>query len=136
MLPKSGRILLYVGILSLATGCGGHGSKSTGPSSVGTYIGTANTRLTSPQGSTPVLGSIQFVVAPDNTVSVGNPGQPPFGQGTLNGNTFTAVAPGSIANSPGISCGGTIAFNGTISGPSMNGTVSSNRFVCNGVPFV
>src|SRR5436190_18091479 len=100
-----------VATLLLIAACGhGGGGGSTHPSLVGTYLGTENTSVSSPGGSAPINGSIQFVVAADNTVSVGDPGQPPFGQGTLNGNTFSAVAPGSVANSPGISCGGSIVF--------------------------
>ena len=125
----------FVVTLLIIAGCGHGGGGSTHPSLVGTYLGTANTTLSSSRVLAPVNGSIQFVVAADNSVSVGDPGQPPFGQGTLNGNTFTAVAPGSIANSPGISCGGTIVFDGTITGTNMNGTASSNGFACNGVPF-
>jgi hypothetical protein len=128
-----------LGLATLAlTSCGGGGgSSSSGPTSTGRYVGTANTTLAGPTGSTPVVGGIQFVVGADGTVTVSNPGQgqPPFGTGTLSGSAFTVTAPGSIANSPGINCVGTITFNGTISGTTMSGDVSSSNFRCNGVPF-
>jgi hypothetical protein len=124
-----------MGLTGLLSACGGGGSRSSGPSLVGTYLGVADTTLTSPRGSVPVRGSIQLVVAADNTVALGDPGEPPAGHGTLNGNEFTVALPGSFANSPGISCSGTVIFQGTISGVTANGTVSSTAFRCNGVPF-
>jgi hypothetical protein len=120
-------------VLVGCSGGGGHGG--TSPSHVGTYLGTANTTLTGPTGTVPVNGSIQFVVAPDNTVSVSDPGRPPFGSGTLSGDTFVTSAPGSTLNSPGVSCTGSVAFDGTIAGVTMSGTVSSGGLKCNGVPF-
>lgn len=129
-------LVLLVALLMIA-GCGGDGGggKSTGPSHVGTYVGTAETTLTHPQGTIPTKGGIQFVVAADNTVSVSDPGQPPFGTGTLSGDTFVVTAPGSTLNSSGVSCSGSIVFDGTISGAKMNGSISSNGLRCNNVPF-
>lgn len=132
-------MLYYLGMgvtLLIIASCGkGGGGGSTGPSFVGTYLGTASTTLTAPGQSIPVRGSIQFVVSPDNTVSVSDPGQPPHGSGTLHGNTFVATSPGSSLNSQGVSCSGSIDYNGTISGTTMNGTISSRGLTCNGVPF-
>ena len=128
---------LGLALLTLASCGGGGGSGGSGPSSTGRYVGTANTTLGGPVGSTPVVGGIQFVVGADGTVTVSDPGQgqPPFGTGTLSGNAFTVTAPGSFANGPGINCVGTVTFNGTISGTTMSGDVSSSGFRCNGVPF-
>jgi hypothetical protein len=125
---------LVVALLVLAS-CGGGGG-STGPSNfAGTYVGTANITLTSPGGSQQVTGSIQFDIAPDGTVTVSDPGQPPYGTGALSGNTFVVTAPGSSLNSPGVSCTGTITFEGTVGGAMMNGTISSSGLRCNNVPF-
>lgn len=65
--------------LLVSAGCGGGGGKSTGPTShVGTYIGTAHLTATGPGGTASESGAVQFVVSADNTVTVGDPGQPPF----------------------------------------------------------
>jgi hypothetical protein len=135
------RRLLPVLVPLLAfVGCGGGGagssvSSSAGPSSVsvGTYVGAANATLSLPQGSRPVFGSIRFVVSPDQTVSGGDAGQPHGGVGTLDGNVFVIIEPGSIVNRPGLSCAGSITFAGTIAGASISGTVSSSGLTCNGV---
>ena len=128
------RLLAILIPLLAFVGCGGGGgSSSSGPSSVGRYVGTADSALTFPQGPVRVRGSIQFVVSVDNTVSVGDPGQPPVGTGTLSGNTFTIVASGSFLNSPGVTCVGSVVFNGAISGATMSGTISSDALTCNGV---
>jgi len=82
-----------------------------------------------------VNGGVQFDVAADNKVTVSDPGQAPYGSGTLSGNTFTVAAPGSAFNGSGVSCGGGVTFNGTISGTSMTGNISSSGLVCNGLPF-
>jgi hypothetical protein len=134
------RAVRLVGLVVAAwvvSGCGGHGSSShsTGPSLAGRYVGTAKTVLTGPGSSAPVNGGIEFDVGADNKVTVSDPGQPPFGSGTLNGNAFTVAAPGSAFNGSGVSCGGGVTFNGTISGTSMSGNVSSSGLVCNGLPF-
>src|SRR5262245_5235211 len=119
-----------------ASGCSGShgGSSSTGPSAAGRYVGTAKTVLKGPGVSMPVNGGVQFDVAADNKVTVSDPGQAPYGSGTLNGNPFTVVAPGSSLNSPGVSCGGSVTFSGTISGPNMSGDISSSGLVCNSAP--
>jgi hypothetical protein len=125
---------LLVTLFSIAScGGGGGGGSTTNPSFVGTYLGTAETTVTGPQVSLPARGSIQIVVSSDNTVSVSDPGQPPYATGTLSGNTFVATAPGSTFNSQGVSCSGSLDFNGTISATSINGTISSRGLTCNGV---
>jgi hypothetical protein len=138
----TGRSLLHLVGLTVMTvvllaGCGGHGGGATQPSFVGTYVGTSDLTVSHPPISVSEHGAaIQFVVSPDNTVSVGDPGKPPFGTGTLSGNTFVATAPASVGNGPGVTCSsGSINFNGTISGTTINGTISSSGVICNGLSF-
>src|SRR5262249_42039441 len=131
------RLVGFAVALWAIAGCGGGGggSHSSGPSLVGRYLGTANTVIKGPTSSMPLNGSIQFDLAADNTVTVSDPGQAPFGSGTLSGNTVTVTAPGSAFNSPGVSCSGTVTFGGTISGTSLNGNISSGGVSCNGASF-
>src|SRR5262249_35022037 len=119
-----------------ASGCSGShgGSSSTGPSLAGRYVGTAKTVLKGPGASSPPNGGVEFDAAAGHKVPGRHPGQAPYGSGTLNGNSFTVVAPGSSLNGSGVTCGGSVTFSGTISGPNMSGDISSSGLVCNGVP--
>ena len=134
---RTARLVGLAVALWATSGCGGShgGSSSTGPSAAGRYVGTAKTVLSGPGGSTPVNGGIQFDVAADNKVTVSDPGQAPYGSGTLSGNTFTVAAPGSAFNGSGLSCKGGVNFNGTIAGGNMSGNIASSGLFCNGVAF-
>jgi len=134
--PRTVRLLGLGVALWAASGCSGShsSSQSSSPSLTGRYVGTAKTVLTGRGSSTPVNGGIQFDVAADKKVTVSDPGQPPYGSGTLNGNSFAVAAPGSSLNGQGVSCGGAVNFTGTISGTSMSGDIASSGLVCNGVP--
>jgi hypothetical protein len=106
MALRCGRLTRCAGLvetLLIVAGCGhGGGGGPTHPSTVGTYLGTAEVTVAASNVSTTGRGlGIQFVVSRDRVVSVGQPGQPPVGSAPLNGNSFVINAAGSVVNSQG-----------------------------------
>ena len=121
----------------LLTACGGGSSGGGGgaPASfAGMYGGIATITMSAP-GATPqtIRGTIQFEIDGQGNIT-SDPGTDFSGTGTLNGNRFTVTVPASSLNEPGLRCTGAIVFTGSISGDSMNGSISVSGFVCNGVP--
>lgn len=129
---------VYAGLLSailFLSACGGGSSGGGGGGGfAGTYIGPATFNLSGGGVSESTTGAQQIVISGDNTVSVGDPGEPPVGTGALTGKSFTVNVPGSFANQPGIVCTGTVVVTGTVNGNTITGTFSSVQFVCNGIP--
>lgn len=125
-------VLLVLAMMVIGCG-GGGGSSSTGSEQVaaGTYRGTVNLTVSGGGASASRSGPVVIVVSPDHNVTIGS-----FPQSApLNGNTFSLTSPASTLNGPGLNCPqGTVTNDGTISGPTINGTVSSNGVVCNGLP--
>jgi hypothetical protein len=125
------RITAGLVLLGVVAGCGGGGSGSTGSSVAGTYRGTASLTVTTGPASVTEHVPIVVVVSPDNAVSIeGVPQTAP-----LSGNAFSIVVPAAALAGPGVDCtGGSASIDGTISGTTMAGTISSSQLVCNGLP--
>jgi hypothetical protein len=123
---------LVLAITLLLAACGGGHSTSSTPVSPGTYRGTLTLTVGAP-GVQPVTssGPVVLVVSPDQVVTVGSfPGAAPVSH-----NFFSLPVAASALNGPGLTCPqGTITIDGTFSGPTVNGSVSSDGVVCNGVP--
>ena len=121
----------------LLTACGGGSSGGGGgaPASfAGMYGGIATITLSAP-GMAPetIRGSIRFEIDGQGNIT-SDPGTDFSGTGTLNGNRFTVAVPGSSLNQPGLRCTGAFVFTGSISGNTIDGSISVSGFVCNGVP--
>lgn len=118
----------------LLSGCGGgDGDSSSGasPDVVGTYNGTQNITLVANGQSQRASGNVSITIASNGTVTFRQDGF--SATGALNGNSFTVNFPGSIANSPGINCGGTISYSGSTNGTQASGNLSSSGVSCNSI---
>lgn len=121
---------MLLGLILLLTACGGDNGGS-GPSTVtpGTYRGPVTLTASTGPAAASQSGTIVIVVDPNQTVTVGS-----FPTVPLSGNTFTASAPASVLNGPGLTCPqGTFSVDGTFAGTTVSGTAFSNGIVCNGV---
>lgn len=121
------------------TACGGGSSSSGGGGTPASYAGTYNGFATvtlsapglSPQTST---GTIQIVIDAEGNVT-SDPNTEFSGTGTLSGDTFTVAVPAAAFNQPGMTCTGAVMINGTVSGETIRGTITTNGLTCNGMPF-
>jgi hypothetical protein len=124
------------GLALLLTACGGgggSGSSSTASSTLmpGTYRGTASFTVSGGGNSVTQSAPVVITLSPNNTVSeISFPGS-----AQVVGNSFTLPVSASVLNGPGLSCPqGTLAIDGTFSGNTVSGTLSSSGVVCNGLP--
>ena len=138
MLKSIKRFISHLSLISFAVilaACGGGDTSSGGGASfAGTYSGPWNATIRGPGGSFTGTGTIVVVINPNNTVVL-DPNTPVPGRGTISGNMITASYPGRFANTPGISCTGTVAVKGTVSGNTITGTIGPSTITCNGIQF-
>lgn len=129
------------GLLALTlvlAGCGGGGSSSGGGTAAGvgvagTYGGQGTITLSGGGVSVTQPGSVTITISPTGSVMV-DTGDPSTGSGSLAGDSFTANQPlAPIGTSIGLSCTGDVLWNGTVSGNTITGTISSSGASCNGL---
>ncbi len=102
----------------------------------GTYRGTGTATVSGGGFSETVTDEIQIKISEDDTISFGEPGEPPVGTASVNrnGDTFSISIPGSYFNEPGIDCTGNVIVTGTVSGDTITGDINSSDASCNSVP--
>lgn len=107
------------------------------PSSIaGTYRGTGTATVSGGGFSETVTDAIQITISEDDTISFGEPGEPPVGTASVNrnGDSFSISVPGSYFNEPGLDCSGSVIVTGTVSGDTITGDINSSDASCNSVP--